>query len=132
MPVRHQLTVLAVDDVDAMVAFYETCFGWPREVHVPGIWAELSSSEHHRVGFYVRRGFASQAGRPPAARPPKEGVTATELYLIVDDLPAAIERLRAAGAPEISPRAPRDWGDETAYFRDPEGNVLAVAAPLTP
>ncbi len=36
-------------------------------------------------------------------------------------------RAIAAGARELSPLAPRDWGDEAAYFADPDGNVLAVA-----
>ena len=28
---------------------------------------------------------------------------------------------------ELSPLAPRDWGDEAAYFADPDGVVIAVA-----
>ena len=52
------------------------------------------------------------------------------LYLRVDDLPAAVDALEAAGARLLSAAAPRDWGDEAAYFADPDGNVLVVARPV--
>jgi len=48
----------------------------------------------------------------------------------VDDLDGTLERLREPGARPLSPRADRNWGDEAAYFADPDGNVLAVAARL--
>ena len=61
---------------------------------------------------------------------PAGAITATELYLRVDDLAAAVEALAAAGARLLSPAAQRDWGDEAAYFADPDGNVLVVARPV--
>ena len=39
-------------------------------------------------------------------------------------------RLTARGARCLSPLAPRPWGDEAAYFEDPDGNVVVVARPL--
>jgi len=53
-----------------------------------------------------------------------------ELYLHTSDLDAAIARLAAAGARLLSPRGPRAWGDEAAYFADPDGHVLVLARPL--
>jgi uncharacterized glyoxalase superfamily protein PhnB len=79
-----------------------------------------------RVGLYLRAGFAANTGVPAAGAPPT-GTTATELYLAVDDLDAAVSGLRRAGAVELSPAARRAWGDEVAYFADPDGNVVAVA-----
>jgi catechol-2,3-dioxygenase len=38
--------------------------------------------------------------------------------------------LECAGARRLSPRQQRGWGDEAAYFADPDGNVFAVAARL--
>jgi len=35
----------------------------------------------------------------------------------------------AAGAAELSPVLPRDWGDGVGYCLDPEGHVLAFATP---
>jgi uncharacterized glyoxalase superfamily protein PhnB len=53
------------------------------------------------------------------------------LYLYPDDLEAAIDRLVAAGARPLSSIALRDWGDEVAYFADPDGTVIALARTAT-
>jgi uncharacterized glyoxalase superfamily protein PhnB len=61
---------------------------------------------------------------------PEREIVGTEIYFYVDDLYGAIERLEASGARKPSPLAGRDWGDEAAYFADPDGNVLVLARPL--
>ncbi|MHC4957811.1 MAG: VOC family protein, partial [Planctomycetota bacterium] len=73
--------------------------------------------------------FARNTNEHPAA-PPAGAITGTEIYLHCDDLADAIAKLDAAGARLLSGRAPRDWGDEAAYFADPEGNVIVVTRPL--
>jgi hypothetical protein len=57
-------------------------------------------------------------------------ITSRATYLHCDDLAEAIERAQRAGAQLLSPRGPRDWGDEAACVADPEGNVVALARPL--
>lgn len=49
----------------------------------------------------------------------------TELYMIVDDPADYHDRALYAGAREISPLLPRDWGHNAAYSVDPHGNVIA-------
>lgn len=128
-PARHVLTILAVDDLAASVRFYDAAFGWPHAVDAP-VYVELALPAGMRLGFYAREGFArNTGGAPPQSRPATGETRATELYFHVDDLPAAIARLRKAGARELSALARRDWGDDAAYFADPDGNVLVVAAP---
>lgn len=78
--------------------------------------------------FYQAVHFALNVGVFPAAT---AGLTRTEIYLHCDDLGGAIERAAAAGARPLSPRGPRSWGDEAAYFADPEGNVVVLARPLS-
>ena len=124
----HVLTILAVEDVPRAAAFYERAFGWPRLVDVP-VYVELTLPGGMRLGLYDRRGFGRNTGQVPTAIGP--GARApTELYRHTDDVAAAVKRLEEAGARELSPLAPRDWGDEAAYFADPDGNVLVVARPL--
>lgn len=125
---RHALTILAVDDVERAAAFYLQALGAERAVRVP-VYHELLCQGGQRLGLYQRGGFAINTGQTPAARP-EAGTTATELYFLTDDLDAAIARLVGAGATPLSPRAPRPWGDEVAYFADPERNVVAVGRPL--
>ena len=84
-----------------------------------------------RLGLYERQGFGRNTGQVPAHILDGE-LASTEIYLHVDDIQAAIDRLTRAGARALSPLTPRDWGDEAAYFADPDGNVLVLARPLNP
>ena len=55
------------------------------------------------------------------------GAPRAELYLVVQDPAAYHARALAAGAKELSPLAPRDWGHDAAYCLDLDGHVLACA-----
>jgi catechol 2,3-dioxygenase-like lactoylglutathione lyase family enzyme len=124
--VELALVVLAVSDVQRSVGFYRRALGWDQVVDTT-VYAELVSPAGLRLGLYERTAFARNPGTavPPAA----SGTTATELYFLTADVDAAVQRLRAAGAELLSPRALRDWGDEAAYLADPDGNVVVVACP---
>jgi len=54
-------------------------------------------------------------------------VPRAELYLLVDDAPAAHARAIAAGARDLSPVLARDWGDRAGYVLDLDSHVLALA-----
>ena len=124
----HILTILAVGDREVSLAFYRDAFGWPLRAEVP-VYAEFELPDGRGLGVYQREGFGKNTNQAPEVVP-EGGISGTEIYLRCDDLPAAIERIRAAGGRELSPLAPRDWGDEAAYFADPDGNVLVLARPL--
>ena len=124
---KHVLTILAVDDVRASADFYRRALGWKIEVDVP-VYVELVSEEGQRLGVYERQAFAANTGLVPQGVAPG-ALSSTELYFYTDDMDAALTRLRDAGARELSPLAPRPWGDEAAYFADPSGVVLVVARP---
>lgn len=129
MTARHVLTILAVEDLARATAFYRGAFGFAQAVAAP-VYSELQLPGGMRLGLYLREGYARNTGVAPAL-PPPGAIAPTELYFHVDDLEAACSRLRDAGARELSPRSPRDWGDEAAYYADPDGNVLVVARPLS-
>lgn len=121
------LVILAVRDLAAMKAFYQEVLGWNQVVDVP-VYAELQADDGMRIGLYADDHFALNVGVLPAAT---AGLTRTEIYLHCDDVGAAIERAVAAGAHPLSPRGARSWGDEAAYFSDPEGNIVVLARPLS-
>ena len=121
--------VLAVDNVERAKRFYDDAFGWKAHLEWPDRYAELVLSEDDRLGLYVRDGFAASAGIEPTEIG-EARYTGAEVYVRVGDLAAAIERLGAAGATPLSERREREWGDEAAYFADPDGNVVAVARRL--
>ena len=121
------LIILAVRDLARAVAFYREVFGWPVLVEVP-VYVEMEMPGGQRVGLYDHEGFARNTGRC-AACAPEDHTAATELYFHADDPAPLMERLGRAGARLLSPLGPRPWGDEAAFFADPEGNVLVVARP---
>lgn len=125
--VRHALTILAVEQLRESVDFYRAAFDWPLEVETP-VYVEMRLPGGQRLGLYQREGFGKNTGQVPARVPPGE-LSPCELYFYADDVPAALERLRGAGARELSALSLRPWGDEAAYFADPGGNVLVIARP---
>jgi catechol 2,3-dioxygenase-like lactoylglutathione lyase family enzyme len=122
---RLGLVILAVSDLPRARAFYRAAFGWPQPVDVP-VYAEFTLPAGMRLGLYERRAFGANTGAAPAETP-AGALAPTELYLYPPDLGAALERLAAAGARPLSPLARRAWGDDAAYFADPDGNVLVLA-----
>jgi catechol 2,3-dioxygenase-like lactoylglutathione lyase family enzyme len=122
---RLGLVILAVDDLARAVGFYRGAFGWPQVVDAP-VYAELVLPGDLRLGLYQREAFARNTGQQ--STPIEPGALApTELYFFPEDLGAAISALERAGARLLSALAPRDWGDDAAYYADPDGNVVVVA-----
>ncbi|MBW2462799.1 MAG: VOC family protein [Deltaproteobacteria bacterium] len=123
------LTILAVEDVERSARFYRGVFGWPARVDVP-VYVEFELAGGAGLGVYQREAFAQNPGQEPAVTP-AGAISATEIYLQQENLDACIAKLEAHGAKKLSERAPRPWGDEAAYYADPDGNVVVVAAPLS-
>lgn len=121
-------TILAVADLAHSVAFYRDVFAWPFQTQTDTFVA-FDLGDHTNLGLYVREGFAKSAGKAPFTLPYGD-VAGTELYLVFDDPSPYLERLKTRGARVLSPWSARPWGDEAAYFADPDGNVLAVARRL--
>ena len=125
---RHVLTIIAVADLARARRFYADAFGWLLQVDAPS-YAEFALPGGTRFGVYERRGFARNTGQLPVETP-AGALSPTELYFHVEDLIGAIDRVRRAGGRCLSELSAREWGDEAAYFADPDGNVLVLARPL--
>ncbi|MDH5491366.1 MAG: VOC family protein [Myxococcales bacterium] len=121
------MAILAVEDLERALRFYRGAFGFVARIETP-VFVELALPGGPGLGLYERVGFGRNTGQLPALTPPAS-TSATELYFRVSDLERSIDRLEALGAPCLSPRAPRPWGDVAAYYRDPDGNVVAIAIP---
>ena len=122
--------VFAVEDVPRSVEFYERAFGWPRNDKIDfEEYVELLPPDGGSLGLYRRDGYARTTRATPAATSTDE-VSPAYLYVRVPDVRGTITRLEEAGAQPLAPLAPRAWGEEAAWFADPDGNVVAVAQPL--
>lgn len=118
--------ILAVSDLGRSVEFYERAFGWPRNPAVNfGNYVELLSPEGGALGLYERHGFAAEVGAEPMQV--NGDVAPAYMYVRVDDVETACDRLRSAGARSLSDLRQRDWGESAAWFADPDGHVVAVA-----
>ncbi len=126
---EKSLTVLYVEDQARAAAFYRAALGREPTLDVPGM-TEFELTATSSLGLMpedgVKRLLGDALPDPAAAR----GVPRAELYLLVDDPVAALERAREAGAAILDDVRPRDWGDRAGYGLDPDGHVLAFAAPL--
>lgn len=125
MKANLSLIILAVSDLSRSLSFYRRVFAWRQTVDTPR-YVEFALPNGLRLGLYQRESFALNVAQTPLTVPPGE-LTPTEIYFQTDDLPGLIARLEQIGARKLSPLALRDWGDEAAYFADPDGNVVVIA-----
>lgn len=112
--------ILYVADQARSAAFYRHALGLEPRLDVPGM-TEFSLGDGAVLGLMPESGIRRLLGFTPGEGP------RAELYLLVGDPAACHARALEAGAVELSPLQPRDWGHRAAYSRDPDGHVLAFA-----
>ena len=120
--------ILYVKDQAKSREFYARVFNMVPVLDVPGM-TEFKLVAGCVLGLMPVKG--AKRLLPGIPDPEKAGgVPRAEVYLTVKDPAAFQARALAAGAVELSPLAPRDWGHRAAYSLDPDGHVLAFAEPL--
>ncbi len=112
-----------------MQAFYREAFGWAQVVK-GSVYVEFLMLNGQRLGLYHHEGFALNTGLSAELRAAGNTTSHVELYFHCEDIVAAAEKVATAGGRLLSKPALRDWGDEAAYYSDPEGNVLVLARSL--
>jgi uncharacterized protein len=98
-------------DVARSAEFYERVFEWNMRKRGDGATA-FDDAVGEVSGSFV-------TGRPPSPQP---GLL---IYIMVEDAPAALERVVANGGEIVQPIGV-DAPEITARFRDPGGNVLGI------
>lgn len=121
---KHDVTILATEDLERAVNFYKHAFDWSVRLQSK-TYVEFELPGGLGLALCTKTGFERYTGQQPETAP--NGVTPVQVYLRSDNLPRIIARLHAAGARPISNLKPRDWGEEAAYFADPDGHVLVVS-----
>lgn len=123
--VQAQL-VLYVRDREASTRFYRAVLAAAPILDVPGM-TQFALGDGAILGLMPEAGIVRLLGSALPDPAPGHGVPRAELYLSVDDPAAYHRRALEAGARELSPLSPRDWGDTASYALDPDGHVLAFA-----
>lgn len=118
--------ILYTADQAASAAFYAKVLGLAPRLDVPGM-TEFALPGGAVLGLMPIANIRRLLGPPLPDPAQANGIPRCELYLVVDGAAEYHRRALAAGAQELSPVLPRDWGDSAGYLLDPEGHVLAFA-----
>ena len=113
-----------VDDVDAAVAWYTRHLGFSLLSNAAPAFADVTLGSLR----LLLSGPTSSAGRPmpDGARPGPGGWNC--LHLVVDDLPAEVARLRAAGV-QFRNDIVKGPGGAQILIMDPSGNLVELFQP---
>lgn len=113
-----------VDEVGAALAFYTTHLGFTLISKTLPAFADVARGDLR----LLLSGPASSAGRPmPDGRRPGPGGW-NRIHLIVDDLPAEVDRLRAAGV-HFRNDIVTGPGGAQILLEDPSGNPIELFQP---
>ena len=90
------------------------------------------------VGVVVLTALALAAHELAAANVPglyrperRTGAQPTfEVCFVTDDVQRAFDRATSEGAEEVTPPQTKPWGQDVAYVRDPDGNLVEIASPV--
>ena len=118
--------IFAVRDVERARGFYQSVFDWPRNERIDYREYVALHAPDGTLGLCERETYAELTEATPVA-PRDAAVSPAYLYVRVPDVRTTIEKLDEAGARALAPLARRSWGDDAAWFADPDGNVVAVA-----
>ncbi|PXY22786.1 VOC family protein [Prauserella muralis] len=113
-----------VDNVEKAIDFYTTHLGFALNTGAAPAFADVVRGNLR----LLLSGPASSAGRPmPDGAQPAPGGW-NRIHLIVDDLAAEVERLRAAGLPFRNDIVTGPGGSQI-LLEDPSGNVVELFQP---
>jgi uncharacterized glyoxalase superfamily protein PhnB len=112
---REAFPILSVDDVDRAVDFYCSTLGFEKA------YAFEQDGETAFAFLTLEPLGIGLARRAPDA-------PEVALWIYADDVDAAAERLRSAGAEEIASPADQEWGERLCTFRDADGHLIHVGS----
>ncbi|WP_078278913.1 VOC family protein [Mycobacteroides franklinii] len=122
---RFVSTRIITADVNRLVTFYEmvteTAAVWANELfaEIPTSVGTLAIGSDKTVPMF------GQGSAEPAAN------RSAILEFIVDDVDAEYARLRAQLSEVVTEPTTMPWGNRALLFRDPDGNLVNLFAPVT-
>jgi hypothetical protein len=100
-------------DSAALSKFYGAAFGWT--------FSPLGPAQMIHTGAGGPTGMLNALGHPPE--------TYVMVYVEVDDLEAALDRVDKAGGMKLVGPVPLPDGKRFAWIKDPAGNIIGLVTP---
>jgi PhnB protein len=122
----HTLTAyLAVEDADRAIEFYKDAFGAEEVVRMPGPTGNVAHAEL-QIGdskVMLSDPFPQSNVRPPSER----GGPTASIFMYCEDVDAAFEQAKRAGAKVEMELENMFWGDRFGTLVDPFGQVWSLS-----
>lgn len=125
MDQRLSFVTLVVRDLAATRRFYVDGLGWHPELDVPGEVLMLRVADRVVLSLWALEAAVAEIGEVTLGGTPP--VTLAHNVATAEEVDAALEHARAAGAPSVDAAQRRDWGGYSGYFADPDGFRWEVA-----
>ena len=107
---------IITDDVDRLVAFYESLTGLVAERPAPVFAIFAAPTGTLAIGHTSTAPFGDHTPRP--------GTGAAIIEFLVDDVEAAFARARELDAEPVLEPTTMPWGNRSAIVRDPDGTLV--------
>jgi lactoylglutathione lyase len=126
--VRFGYTILYVRDGGASLDLYERAFAQRRRfVHESGDYAELETGA---TTLALASHALAQSNLPGVFEGAMEAAApAFEVCFVTEDVAGAFERAVREGAEPVTAPQTKPWGQDVAYVRDADGNLIELASP---
>ena len=126
MDPRVSFITLAVPDLDAARAFYVDGLGWEAALEVEDDVLMIEVGDKLVLSLWAEAGFEGEVG-PIRRGDGHVPITLSHNVPTPEEVDAALELARAAGASYVGEPEEREWGGYTGYFADPAGFRWEVA-----
>jgi lactoylglutathione lyase len=124
MITKINATLLMVRDFEASVKFYRDVLEFEPSVIDTGFIT-------FDIGVYTLAlldlALAAKMISEEALQPAKEFIPRSLFAIFLDNADVAYEELKAKGVNFIKPPTTQPWGQRTAYFTDPDGNIWEIS-----
>jgi lactoylglutathione lyase len=128
--VRFGYTIMYVEDVPRSLDFYERALGLERRfLHESGDYGELETGAT-ALAFATHGLAASNLPNVYDAATQNGGRPPFEVCFVTEDVERAYQRAVEAGADAVTEPKTKPWGQDVAYVRDPDGNLIELASPV--
>jgi catechol 2,3-dioxygenase-like lactoylglutathione lyase family enzyme len=124
-PARVSVITIGARDLPALREFY-AALGFPVAIELD----DFVAFETRGAVFTLYQAESLAADARAEVAPPQPDRIATNFAINVDErdeVDAAVESARAAGARIAKEPTDMEWGGRSAYFTDPEGNWWEIA-----